>query len=66
MQYAYATGYDPQAAIAYFEKIEAQEKKKPGMPKKRVILKPPQAGETQPQVDVDRTLQFSAILDTMA
>jgi predicted Zn-dependent protease len=30
MQYSYATGYDPQAAIAFFEKIEAQEKKKPG------------------------------------
>ena len=30
MQYAYATGYDPEAEIAFFEKIEAQEKKKPG------------------------------------
>ncbi len=30
MQYSYATGYDPQASISFFEKIEAQEKKKPG------------------------------------
>jgi predicted Zn-dependent protease len=30
MQYAYATGYDPSAEISFFEKIEAQEKKKPG------------------------------------
>jgi beta-barrel assembly-enhancing protease len=29
-QYMYATGYDPQAAIAFFEKIQAKEKKKPG------------------------------------
>jgi predicted Zn-dependent protease len=30
MQYSYATGYDPQASISFFEKIQAQEKKKPG------------------------------------
>jgi len=30
MQYMYATGYDPQAAVNFFEKIQAQEKKKPG------------------------------------
>jgi len=29
-QYMYATGYDPQAAITFFEKIQAKEKKKPG------------------------------------
>lgn len=29
-QYMYATGYDPQAAVAFFEKIQAKEKKKPG------------------------------------
>lgn len=29
-EYMYATGYDPQAAIAFFEKIQAKEKKKPG------------------------------------
>jgi beta-barrel assembly-enhancing protease len=30
MQYTYATGYDPQASISFFEKIQAKEKKKPG------------------------------------
>jgi predicted Zn-dependent protease len=29
-QYMYKSGYDPQAFTAFFEKIEAQEKKKPG------------------------------------
>jgi predicted Zn-dependent protease len=31
MEYMYKTGYDPQSFISFFEKIEAQEKKKPGM-----------------------------------
>jgi len=30
LQYDYKTGYDPQAYITFFEKIQAQEKKKPG------------------------------------
>jgi len=30
LQYDYKTGYDPQAFISFFEKIQAQEKKKPG------------------------------------
>lgn len=30
LQYMYKTGYDPQAYIAFFEKIQAKEKKKPG------------------------------------
>ena len=30
LQYMYKTGYDPQAFIAFFEKVQAQEKKKPG------------------------------------
>jgi predicted Zn-dependent protease len=30
MQYMYKSGYDPQAFISFFEKIQAQEKKKPG------------------------------------
>jgi len=30
LQYDYKTGYDPQAYISFFEKIQAQEKKKPG------------------------------------
>jgi beta-barrel assembly-enhancing protease len=31
LQYDYKTGYDPQAYISFFEKIQAQEKKKPGI-----------------------------------
>jgi len=31
MQYMYKAGYDPQSFISFFEKIEAQEKKKPGL-----------------------------------
>jgi beta-barrel assembly-enhancing protease len=30
VQYLYKTGYDPQSFVDFFEKIEAQEKKKPG------------------------------------
>ncbi len=30
LQYMYKTGYDPQAFVSFFEKIEAKEKKKPG------------------------------------
>jgi len=30
LQYMYKSGYDPQAFIAFFEKVQAQEKKKPG------------------------------------
>jgi predicted Zn-dependent protease len=30
LQYMYKTGYDPQAFVAFFEKIQAQEKRKPG------------------------------------
>jgi len=30
LQYMYASGYDPQAFIAFFEKLQAKEKKKPG------------------------------------
>ncbi|MBS1853142.1 MAG: M48 family metalloprotease [Acidobacteria bacterium] len=30
LQYMYRSGYDPQAFISFFEKIQAQEKKKPG------------------------------------
>ena len=30
LQYMYKTGYDPNAFISFFEKIQAKEKKKPG------------------------------------
>ena len=31
VQYMYSAGYDPQAFISFFEKIQALEKRKPGM-----------------------------------
>jgi predicted Zn-dependent protease len=30
VEYMYKTGYDPQAYVAFFEKVQAKEKKKPG------------------------------------
>ena len=41
VQYMYKAGYDPQAFISFFEKVQAQEKKKPGTISK--------AFETHPQ-----------------
>jgi predicted Zn-dependent protease len=41
LQYMYKAGYDPQAFISFFEKIEAQEKKKPGTLAKAFASHPP-------------------------
>jgi predicted Zn-dependent protease len=41
VQYLYASGYDPQAFPEFFEKIEAQEKKKPGFLAKAFETHPP-------------------------
>src|ERR1700746_225597 len=41
VQYMYKSGYDPQAFTAFFEKIEAQEKKKPGTFSKAFESHPP-------------------------
>lgn len=41
IQYAYKTGYDPTASIAFFEKIQAQEKRKPGFLGKAFSTHPP-------------------------
>ena len=41
VQYLYKSGYDPQAFTAFFEKIEAQEKKKPGSFSKAFETHPP-------------------------
>src|SRR6201981_333051 len=41
LQYMYKSGYDPQAFTAFFEKIEAQEKKKPGTFSKAFESHPP-------------------------
>jgi predicted Zn-dependent protease len=43
VQYMYKTGYDPAAFISYFEKVQAQEKKKPGKLSKIFSTHPPTA-----------------------
>lgn len=43
LQYLYKTGYDPAALISYFEKVQAQEKKKPGKLAKVFSTHPPTA-----------------------
>jgi predicted Zn-dependent protease len=41
VQYMYKAGYDPQAFVSFFEKIKAQEKKKPGTLAKAFASHPP-------------------------
>lgn len=41
VQYMYKTGYDPQAFISFFEKVEAKDKKKPGTLAKVFASHPP-------------------------
>ena len=41
VQYMYKTGYDPQAFVSFFEKIEAKDKKKPGTLAKAFASHPP-------------------------
>jgi len=41
LEYMYKTGYDPTAFISFFEKIQAQEKKKPGKLAKAFSTHPP-------------------------
>lgn len=43
LQYMYKTGYDPNAYIAFFEKVQAQEKKRPGSIPKVFSSHPPSA-----------------------
>jgi beta-barrel assembly-enhancing protease len=43
MQYACKAGYDPTAVIAFFEKLQAQEKRKPGTLSKLFSTHPPTA-----------------------
>ncbi|HEY5174412.1 MAG TPA: M48 family metallopeptidase [Terriglobales bacterium] len=41
VQYMYKAGYDPQAYVSFFEKVKAQEKKKPGTLAKAFASHPP-------------------------
>ena len=41
VQYMYKTGYDPASFVSYFEKVQAQEKKKPGRLSKIFSTHPP-------------------------
>jgi predicted Zn-dependent protease len=41
LQYMYKTGYDPQAFVSFFEKIEAKDKKKPGTLARAFASHPP-------------------------
>jgi len=43
LQYMYKTGYDPTSFISFFEKVQAQEKKKPGKLAKAFSTHPPTA-----------------------
>ncbi len=54
VQYMYKSGYDPQAFTAFFEKIEAQEKKKPGTFSKAFETHPPtpdRIGKSQEEIE---------------
>jgi predicted Zn-dependent protease len=47
LQYMYKTGYDPNAYIAFFEKLQAMEKKRPGSIPKIFATHPPNADRIQ-------------------
>ncbi len=57
LQYMYKTGYDPQAFISFFEKIQAKEKKKPGSLAK-VFASHPQTPDriTKSQEEIEHVL----------
>ena len=54
LQYMYKSGYDPQAFIAFFEKVQAQEKKKPGTLGQGVLHPSPDAGPDRQVAGRDR------------
>ena len=78
VQYMYKTGYDPQAFVSFFEKIEAKDKKKPGTLAKAFASHPPtpdriaktqeeikQILPTQPQYVVS-TSEFDSVKSRLA
>ncbi len=67
VQYMYKTGYDPQAFITFFEKIEAKDKKKPGTLAKAFASHPPtpeRIAKTQEEIKKILPSQPQYILST--
>jgi len=67
LQYMYKTGYDPQSFIAFFEKVEAKEKKKPGTLAKAFATHPPTPDRIEKsQEEIAKILPAKAeyVLDT--
>ena len=57
MQYMYKTGYDPQAFVTFFEKVEAKNKKQPGTLAKVFASHPPTPERiTHTQAEIKRIL----------
>jgi predicted Zn-dependent protease len=57
VQYMYKTGYDPQAFITFFEKIEAKNKKQPGLLSKAFASHPPTPDRiTKTQAEIRKIL----------
>ncbi len=54
IQYMYRAGYDPQAFITFFEKIQALEKRKPGLVAKAFCRPPPDPRPHPPLAGGDR------------
>jgi predicted Zn-dependent protease len=67
VEYMYKAGYDPQAFLSFFEKIEAKEKKKPGTVAKVFATHPPTPDRmraTQEEISSILPPQNQYILDT--
>jgi len=61
LQYDYKSGYDPQAFISFFEKVQAQEKKKPGFMDKTFASHP----QTPDRIEASRK-EIATILPARA
>jgi predicted Zn-dependent protease len=67
VQYMYKTGYDPQAFVTFFEKIEAKNKKQPGTLAKAFSSHPPTPDRiTRAQAEISKILPTRPeyVLDT--
>jgi beta-barrel assembly-enhancing protease len=67
VQYMYKTGYDPQAFVTFFEKVEAKNQKQPGMLAKAFSSHPPNAeriAKTQAEISKILPSRPEYVLDT--